>query len=178
MRADATRNRARILEAARAALDAERTPPMSTVAQEAGVGQGTLYRHFPTWSALVMAVHRDDVDALIASAPRLLEQHPPVEALRLWLHRLAEYGRIKHGLSGALHVDLADEGRASIVEAIQLFLTAGAADGPLRADVDGADVLLLVGFLWRLDLTPDRDARAARLLEVTVAGLLSSPAVG
>lgn len=171
MRSDAAQNRARILEAARSAIDAGRTAPMSSIAREAGVGQGTLYRNFPTWPDLVMAVHRNDVDDLIGSAPGLLELHPPAEALRLWLQHLAEYGRIKHGLSDALHADLADEGRAPIIGAIQLFLTAGAADGTFRDDVDGEDVLRLMDFLWRLDLTPDRDERAARLLDVTLAGL-------
>lgn len=171
MRADAVRNRARIIEAARAALDAGQTPPMSVVAAEAAVGQGTLYRHFPTWAELVMAVHREDVTGLIEMAPRLLDRHPPIRALQLWLQRLAEYGRIKHGLSGALHTDLATEGQAPIVAAIQLFLDAGAADGTIRTDIGGHDLLLLVGFLWRLDLTPERDDRAARLLDVVLHGL-------
>jgi AcrR family transcriptional regulator len=175
MRADARQNKTRILDVARAALNAERTPTMAAVARAAGVGQGTLYRHFPTWQDLVMEVHRSDVAELVDAAPKMIERYPPLEALGAWLAQLAEYGRLKKGLSEAMHAAMreqfAGDGHAPDVSAIDLILDAGKADGTIRDDISGEDVLLLVGFLWRLDLTTDRDERSARLLKVVLDGL-------
>jgi AcrR family transcriptional regulator len=175
MRADARENRARILDVARAELDAGRTPTMAAVAEQAGVGKGTLYRHFTTWQDLVLEVHRSDMAELAAAAPGLLASLPPLEAMRSWLARLAEYGRLKRGLSDAMHAALRTQGEGGNeppdIGAIDLILEAGRADGSMRDDISGQDVLLLVGFLWRLDLTPDRDERSARLLDVVLQGL-------
>jgi AcrR family transcriptional regulator len=177
-RRDVERNRALILDRARATLDADPDAPMHAFAKAAGVGQATLYRHFPTREALVLAVHREDVASLVALAPELLETRPPTLALRLWFDRLSQYGRIKHGLGGALyaatHARLAEEGYRPVVDAIGLLLDAGIADGSFRDDVGPEEVLLLVGFLWRLAPDEDRDAQAARLLDVVVAGLRGS----
>lgn len=175
LRADAKQNRERILEVARAALSAGQTPAMAAVARAAGVGQGTLYRHFPTWQDLVLEVHRADIAELSGAASRLLGRQPPVEALAAWLSQLAEYGRIKKGLSDAMHAAMrerfAGEGHYLILSSIDLLLDAGKADGSIRGDVSAQDVLLLVGFLWRLDLTGDRDERSARLLRIVLDGL-------
>lgn len=172
MRADARQNRERILGVARTALESEQSPTMVEVARAAGVGQGTLYRNFPTWEDLVIAVHRSDLADLVATAPVLLQQHEPIDALRIWLERLAEYGRIKKGLSGAMHAamhdQLASEGYAPIVQAMDKLLQAGATNSTIRREVSGEDLLLLVGFLWRLDLT---DARSTRLLSLVLHGL-------
>lgn len=169
MRTDAVRNREKILDVARAALGAGETPTMAAVARAAGVGQGTMYRNFPTWSDLVMEVHRADMAALVDAAPALLEKLPPVEALTVWLGQLAEYGRIKKGLSEAMHSALLE--RYPDLTALDLILAAGRADGSIRADVTGEDVVLMVGFLWRAELTADH---AARLLHVVVDGLRPS----
>jgi len=175
LRTDARENRERILEVARAALGTEPAPTMAAVARAAGVGQGTLYRHFPTWQDLVLEVHRADIADLVAAAPRLLEQLPPIAALAEWLGRLADYGRLKKGLSDAMHTAMRDrlagEGGHPVTEPIDLLVNAGRADGSIRPDVSGEDVFLLVGFLWRLDLTPDRDERSARLLRIVLDGL-------
>jgi len=174
MRADARQNRERILDVARAALEAGDAPPMTAIAQSAGVGQGTLYRHFPTWHDLVLEVHRTDMTALADLAPALLKVYSPTEALEIWLKRLADYGRIKKGLSAALHDRLTGEGFSSRSIAIDQILAAGAADGSLRPDVTGEDVVLLVGFLWRLEPTPDRTEQADRLMRVVLDGLRTS----
>lgn len=175
VRRDAERNRARILDAARAALDADGDASMHAVAKAAGVGQGTLYRHFPTREALVMAVHRHDVAELVDAAPALLTDREPPAALRAWLDRLARYGRIKHGLAGALHTamhaELADEGYDPVVGAIRTMLDAGVADGSLRADVSADEVLLMVGFLWRIDLDDAWEDRTTRMLDTVLDGL-------
>jgi len=79
MRADAEQNRTRILDVARTALAASGNASMQSIAKQAGIGQGTLYRHFPNREALVLAVHRHDVRALVDAAPELLDTHPPFE---------------------------------------------------------------------------------------------------
>src|SRR5262249_28404847 len=108
LRADAQQNRQRILEAAREALAASGAASLNSIAKRAGVGPGTLYRHFPNREALVLAVYRYDVQQLADAAPKLLADHPPIEALRLWFDRLAHYGMIKHGLADVLHAATSD----------------------------------------------------------------------
>ncbi len=108
LRADAQQNRERILEAARDALAASGDASLNSIAKRAGVGPGTLYRHFPSREALILAVYRYDVQQLADAAPELLADHPPIEALRLWCDRLAHYGMIRHGLADALHAAAAD----------------------------------------------------------------------
>ncbi|MBL0888313.1 TetR/AcrR family transcriptional regulator [Myceligenerans indicum] len=175
LRADARLNRDRIVAAARAELASARTPSMVDVARAAGVGQGTLYRHFPTWQDLLLEVHLSDMDELAAAAPRLLEEHPPLEALRRWLQQLAEYGRLKRSLSDAMHHLIRDrsaaEGQFPNLGPFDLLIDACKADGSIRQDVTGYDLMLLVGFLWRLDLTDTRDERSSRLLDVVLDGL-------
>lgn len=174
-RRDARLNRSRILESAREALEGDPTATMHAIARHAGVGQATMYRNFATREALIMAVHRHDVGELVGSAPELLSTHSPTKALRQWLEQLARYGRIKRGLAEALHTaryeELADEGYGPVVDAIQLILDAGHRAGELRADIPAEEVLLLVGFLWRLDLDDSWDARVDRMLTVVVDGL-------
>ena len=178
LRADARQNRARIIEVARDALTTANDASLNSIAKKAGVGPGTLYRHFPTREALILAVYRHEVERLAAHAPQLLAEHPPLRALRLWLDRLAYYGRIKHGVADLLHAltddGLADETYRLIVGALALLLRACVDAGDVRADVDPDDVLLMLGFLWRVGPGADGEARAARLLDLVIAGL--SPA--
>src|SRR5882672_2479652 len=108
LRADAQQNRDRILGVAHNALTASSDASLNSIAKKAGVGPGTLYRHFPNREALVLAVYRHDVQQLVDSAPVLLKEHPPLDALRLWFDRLAYYGRIKHGLADVLHAATSD----------------------------------------------------------------------
>jgi len=174
-RTDSARNRAQILDAARTALAVSGDATMQSIARAANVGQGTLYRHFPTREALVLEVHRRDVSALVDAAPGLLERLAPVPALRAWFGQLAEYGRVKHGLLdvvyASMHKQLDDEGTGPVLDAIQLILEAGQAAGSLRTDLSAEDVLLLVGFLWRLDLRDNWPTQSARLLDVVMDGL-------
>ena len=165
----------RILEAAREAFAASGDASLNSIAKKAGVGPGTLYRHFPNREALVLAVYRYDVQQLADSAAELLSEHEPLRALRLWFDRLTYYGMIKHGLADALHAatsdGLAGETYGPVIGAITVLLTACARDGSIRPGIDPDDVLLLLGFLWRIDPGPDADARAARLLDLIVDGL-------
>jgi AcrR family transcriptional regulator len=173
-RADAEQNRARIIEVARAVLTRSSDATLNSIAKEAGVGQGTLYRHFPTREALLVAVYRVDLRDLLDSAPALLAEYPPVMALRLWLDRLAGYGRIKHGAAQAVRAatraDLSAEYYAETVGVIAALLAAGQAAGEVRPDVDAEEVLLLVGFLWRVP-NEDWENRTAHLLDLVLDGL-------
>lgn len=175
VRADATRNRSRILDAARAALAVSGEASTQSIARRAGVGQGTLYRHFPTRDALILEVHRRDVAALVDAAPALLTQLPGAEALRVWCEQLAEYGRMKHGLLEAvyseLHHRLGEEGSGPVVAAVGLLLDAGRADGTLTGDLRADDLLLLLGFLWRTDPSEAGRPRSARLLNFVLDAL-------
>jgi AcrR family transcriptional regulator len=137
VRADARRNRARIIEVAQDAFTTSGDVSLNSIAKKAGVGPGTLYRHFPTREALILAVYRHEVEQLAAYAPELLKEHPPLEALRLWWDRLAYYGRIKHGLSDVLHA-LTDDGLAGetygpIIGAVTVLLRACEENGSIPA---------------------------------------------
>lgn len=175
MRADARANKARIVDAARRVLERGTGGGMASVAKEAGVGQGTIYRHFASWDALVIEVHRADMAQLAGAAPALLEQHPPFEALRAWLTLLADYGRLKSDLSEAmsraLHETLGPPEQLTDLTALETLIAAAQEDGSVRRDCTAADVFLLVGFLWRMGDSPDRPARADRLLDVVLEGL-------
>jgi AcrR family transcriptional regulator len=176
MRRDAMRNRERILCAARELLgsaDEIGEVTMRSVAVRAGVGQGTLYRHFPNREDLVLAVYRADVEHLIDTAASLHARHPPREALRCWLHELAAYGRVKRGVSrvvlaSATRDAVAAHWRPRVFAALQTLLDGGARTGQLRADVDAEDVWTLLGFLWQEPLAADREDR---LIAVVLDGL-------
>ena len=174
MRSDAELNRARIIEAAVAALAISSAATLNSIAKRAGVGQGTMYRHFPNREALLLAVYRQDVQAVIDAAPALLAGYPPAEALRRWFGRLASYGRIKHGVAQAVEAatraDLSSAYYRPVTDAITLLLQAGRDAGQLRPDIDADEVLLLVGFLWRID-NDDWERRTSHLLDVVMDGL-------
>ncbi len=180
-RSDAELNRARIIEAAVAALATSSDATLNSIAKRAGVGQGTMYRHFPSREALLLAVYRQDVQAVIDAAPALLADYPPAEALRRWFGRLASYGRIKHGVAQAVEAatraDLSSAYYRPVTDAITLLLQAGQAAGQIRPDIDADEVLLLVGFLWRID-NDDWERRTTHLLDVVMDALRPKPAGG
>jgi AcrR family transcriptional regulator len=174
LRSDARENRARILTATVEALTESPDASLSSIAARAGVGIGTLYRHFPTREALLLAVYRNEVQSLVDAAPTLLEAEPPLQALRSWLDRLAWYGMAKVGLKDALaasHDRLNAETYGPVVGALRLLLEANEAAGTVRPGLDPDDVLLMLGFLWRIDPDSDWRTRSARLLDITVDGL-------
>nr|WP_203614762.1 TetR/AcrR family transcriptional regulator [Streptomyces sp. SID13726] len=162
---------------AREALAASTSASLTAIAKQAGVGIGTLYRHFPTREALVMELYRHDIQHLIDRAPALLTAHPPLDALRLWFDEVAHYGRLKFGVAEVIHAATGgaadDEFYAPFVDAIGLLLEAGAADGSLKPGIDPEDVLLQLSVLWRIDPARGGEERAARILELIVDGLRS-----
>ena len=176
-RADAQLNRAAILRAAVEALEASSTASLNSIAKRAGVGIGTLYRHFPTREDLMVEVYRSEVQQLVELAASLLVRHAPLKALRLWLDRLAELGQAKVGLAGvfatATHDRLNAETYGPIVGAIEALLAANRKAGTIRRGVTADELLLLLGFLWRIEPSADARARAKRGLDVIVDGLRS-----
>ena len=140
LRKDAARNREKLLAAA-VELFAERGTEgsLEEVAKRAGVGIGTLYRHFPTRDALVEAAYRNEVAQLRAAADELLAEQPADAALEAWMRRFVEYGSAKRGMRDALHSiagggsDLFAETRGQVTEAVAVLLAAGAEAGTLRA---------------------------------------------
>ena len=109
LRADARANRDRILDVARDALATDPAASLNSIAKAAGVGAGTLYRHFPSRESLVLGVYRKEIDTLVALAPALLAKHPPLQAFRIWCDRLAKFGRMKYGVADIVHAATSDQ---------------------------------------------------------------------
>jgi AcrR family transcriptional regulator len=151
LRADAGRNRARLLAATRAAFASGQEPvTLDQIARDAGVGIGTLYRHFPTREALVEALYRKELAALCDSAGDLLAVNPPERALRAWTDRFAGYVTAKQEMADTLRAVFASgtvtvsEAREQLTAAVQTILDAGATAGSLRADVRAEDVVATI----------------------------------
>jgi AcrR family transcriptional regulator len=175
MRADAVKNREQILAVAREALRQSGDASLIGIARQAGVGPGTLYRHFPTREALIAAVYKDDVERLVASVPQVLAEHPPLDAFRLWFRTLADFVQLKRGLGDALQSPVLQEvistTYAPVVSAVGQLIAACAADGSMRGGLDPEDVLLMMSFMTRLERTPAAIARADRAMELAIYGL-------
>ncbi|MCD1266728.1 helix-turn-helix domain-containing protein (plasmid) [Shinella sumterensis] len=175
LRADARANRDRILEVAREALTADPETPLSAIGKAAGVGQGTLYRHFPTREALALAIYRREISALAALPSTLLQERPPLEAFRLWCAQLAVSSAMKRGvaklLQGATSEDDERETYRQIVLAVRSLLAASEAAGAIDRGANADDVLMLLGVLWQIPSHPGRDAQAARIIALIFRGL-------
>ena len=176
VRSDARRNRERLLEVATAAFAAADGKPVSleSIAREAGVGIGTLYRHFPNREALVEAIYRTELGDVAETAPTLLKRHPPKVALRRWMDRYASFVAAKRGMAESLHAMFdsgamqANDTRTRIAGAVDLLLQAGVDDGSLRSDVQADDV---VSSLIGIFLASGSPEQTGRLLDLLVAGI-------
>lgn len=175
LRADAQLNRERILAAAHPAFREDPRVSLNAIARLAGVGPGTLYRHFPTREDLILAVYQQEIQSLSNAVHDLVAEHSPLEAFRLWFLRLAALIRIKHGLGDALQSvaaqDVVNESYPPVTAAINVLIKAGQDSGELRADLDPSDVLLMMGFLWRTGDTAAGEEQSRRVLELAIAGL-------
>jgi AcrR family transcriptional regulator len=154
VRADAQRNIDALLDAAKAAfLKSGVDAPVRAIADRAGVGIGTLYRHFPTRADLIAAVFRHEVDACAAAAPNLAGEHGPAEALRRWVERYVDFVRTKRGLAAALHSGdpaygaLPDYFMHRLRPALDGLLQAAVAAGSVRGGVDAEDLLWAIASL-------------------------------
>ncbi len=175
LRADARANRDRILDVARDALAADPAASLNSIAKSAGVGAGTLYRHFPSRESLVLGVYRKEIDTLVALAPALLAKHPPLHAFRIWCDRLAKSGRMKYGIADIVHAATSDqdiqETYVPMLGAVRQFIEACEGSREIRPGANPEDFLVLVGLLWRIPPTSSGEARVKRLLTLAFRGL-------
>jgi AcrR family transcriptional regulator len=175
----ADRNHAVILEVAHDLLASSPTASMNEIAKRAGVGAGTLYRHFPTREELILAVYRHDMQKLADSVDELLKTYSPLDAFVTWFETLAAYIRIKHGLDQALHSaairSAIDESYAPVAAAVARLLDACVADGSVRPGLAADDVLLLMGLLWRLPPGDDGREQGRRIMQIVFNGILRRP---
>ncbi|NLU73312.1 TetR/AcrR family transcriptional regulator [Streptomyces sp. HNM0575] len=177
-RADARRNREKLLVAARAAFAAaDDAVSLESVAREAGVGIGTLYRHFPTREALVEAVYSAELDDVVTSAPALLAELPPDAALRAWMDRYAVFVATKRGMVETLRAGWASgkittpATRERVTAAIATILDGGVRAGSLRGDVDPGDVTAMVLGVFLSTATGGSPEQTSRLLDLVVDAL-------
>jgi AcrR family transcriptional regulator len=175
MRADAAKNREHILAVARDALREAGDASLIGIARRAGVGPGTLYRHFPIREALIAAVYKEDVERLVRSVPQVLAEHAPLDAFRVWFRTLADFVQLKRGLGEALQTpmlqEVTDSAYAPVVSAVGELIAACAADGSMREGLDPEDVLLMMSFMTRVEPTSAASARADRAMELAIQGL-------
>ncbi|WP_413812025.1 TetR/AcrR family transcriptional regulator [Streptomyces sp. OE57] len=178
LRADAQRNREKILSAAvrvfaEEGLDAH----LERIAKEAGVGTGTLYRNFPTRELLIEAAYRNELARLCAAAPELLAALPPREALRTWLARFMDYANAKLGMADALRGVVASgvnpyaQSHEMIQDALSRLMDAAVAAGVIRSDVTATDMFAALTGIALASGKPEQREQADRLLDLTLDGL-------
>jgi AcrR family transcriptional regulator len=180
LRSDAQRNRDRLLEvAAQSFSHGGADVTLESIAKQAGVGIGTLYRHFPTREALIEAAYRNELARLCEGVTHLAFAHPADEALRIWMDRFIDYLATKHGMADALRAVIASGGnpfaqsRESLIDAVATLLSAGVEQGTLRSDVDATDVMIGLSGIALAAGAPGQREQAGRLLDLMLDGLRS-----
>lgn len=182
LRADAARNRDQLVAVAtRVLMSTEDGPSMRAIAREAGVGIGTLYRHFPTRESLVDAVYHDQVARLTTSARELLAELSPPAALRHWMNLFGDWIATKNGMLDTLltmiesgeiaHADT----QAELHAAINQLLDAGRATGEIRDNITEEDIAAGLIGIFTVAPLPDHEARANRLLDILMNGIRTAP---
>ena len=177
----AAQNRAAIIDAAHELFAENPLAPLNDVAKRAGVGPGTLYRHFPTREDLILAAYQHDIDRLVSTAEEVLSRHTSAKAAFVeWFETLAGYIRIKHGLGDALHSAAAQDVVASswgpTADAVGKLVDACVAEGTMAPGHNPVDIIMLMSFLWRVAPNDDGIAQGRRLVGAVFAGLVSAPA--
>jgi AcrR family transcriptional regulator len=177
-RADSARNRQLLIDAAKAGFsDIGLDVSLEEIARRAGVGIGTLYRHFPTREAVVEAVYRHEVEHLAAAVPQLLEKWPAAEALHKWMHLFVDYIVTKRLIAPSLAAaaarssSLHTSSLGLITNAISTLVKRAGAGGDVRKDIDPSDLLrAMVGVSYG---NPDAgwEASARRLIDLLMDGL-------
>ena len=180
-RKDAQLNRERILEVAKTAFTRHGAgASLDEIAKQAGVGAGTLYRHFPTRDALIEAVYRSEVEKLAAAETRLAAAMPPIDALRAWMLLLVDYIAAKHIIAPALNSvvggpsRLYESSRSLIQGAMESLVQRAKESGDIRRDTDASDLLRAMIGVSLVGSGPDWQQSAKRLVDILIAG--SSPA--
>ena len=176
-RTDALRNRERILEVAKAAFTRQgANASLEEIAKQAGVGTGTLYRHFPTRDELIEGVYRNEVEKLAAAAGRFSETMSPIEALRAWMLLLVDYIAAKHIIAPALNSvvggpsRLYEGSRTMIHGAIDELVKRAKRSGDLRRDLDAFDLLRALIGVSHVGSGADWQQSARRLVDILIAG--------
>lgn len=176
-RADAQRNRERIIEFAKQAFTRfGANASLDDIAKEAGVGPGTLYRHFPTRGELLESVYRTEVERLAAAERKFAESMPPLQALRAWMLLFVDYIATKKIIAPALNAHAGGPSKAivasyaSIHEAVRALVKRTIKSGDVRKDLDPIDLIrALVGVAY-LESSPDWQPSAKRLVDILIAG--------
>jgi AcrR family transcriptional regulator len=184
-RSDAQRNRDHIIEVAVMELEANPDVPLRTIARKAGVGQGTLYRHFPDRQALLWTVHQREVDRLTVAGGELLERLSPLCALEEWMRQLADFASANPDVGLAMHRSFARHGEptspvhTSCAATLGALLAANQVAGTVRPDIAREDLLLALAGVWHVNDTEptDRRARADRLIDIVIAGIAADRTV-
>jgi AcrR family transcriptional regulator len=176
-RADAQRNRERILEAAKEAFTRSgANTSLDDIAKQSGVGPGTLYRHFPTREALLEAVYRTEVEKLAAAERKFAQAMPPVEALRAWMLLFVDYIAAKHIIAPALNTllvgasKLYERTRPQIQGAIEALVKRAIKSGDMRKDLDPFDLLRALVGVSNVASGPDWKQSARRLVDILITG--------
>ncbi|UUU19626.1 TetR/AcrR family transcriptional regulator [Streptomyces sp. DSM 40750] len=176
-RSDAQRNRERILKVALAELSLFADAPLSLIAKKAGVGQGTMYRHFPNRETLVLEVHHREVQHLADSAPQLLMSGKPDEALREWMSRLADFAMARAGLADALRQAISATGGPAkpeyslVMDAIELLINTNREAGTIRPNATTDVFVLAIAGIWQMDSHSDWRTQSGLLLDLVMDGL-------
>jgi AcrR family transcriptional regulator len=177
-RADALRNRDKLIHVARGAFAAASdTVSLEGIAREAGVGIGTLYRHFPTREALVEAVYAAELDDVTGSVGTLLKELPPEAALRAWMQRYATFVVTKRGMAETLRAGWASgriatpSTRERVTAAIATILASGAEAGSLRADVEPEDITAMLLGIFLSTAASKTPEQTERLLDLVMDAL-------
>jgi AcrR family transcriptional regulator len=176
-RTDAQRNRERILEVAKEAFTRSgANASLDEIARQAGVGPGTLYRHFPTRDALIEAVYRAEIEKLVAAAGEFAETMPPMEALRAWMLLFVDVIATKRIIAPALNSlvggpsKLYEGSRPQIRDAIEALAKRAIRSGDLRRDLEPFDLLQALIGVGHMPSSPDWQPSAERLVDILIAG--------
>lgn len=176
-RADARQNRERILEVAKTAFAHHgANASLDDIAKEAGVGAGTLYRHFPTRDALIEAVYRTEVEKLAAASQKFAQSMPPVEALRAWMLLFVDHIATKQIIAPALNAyvggasKLYESSRTQMQEAIGSLVKRAIKSGDIRRDTNPFDLLRALIGVSNVSSIPDWQQSAKRLVDILIAG--------
>jgi AcrR family transcriptional regulator len=176
-RADAQRNRERILDVAKQEFTrVGANASLEDIAKKAGVGPGTLYRHFPTREDLLVAVYRSEMEKLAAAQRTLAEGKSPVEALRAWLLLFVDAVETKHIIAPVLNTLVGDPKKvfetsyAQIHEALRALVKRAVKSGDIRKDLDPIDLLRAIVGVANVSTSPDWQQSARRLVDILIAG--------
>ena len=176
-RIDAQRNRERILEVAKETFSRDGADArLDDIAKRAGVGAGTLYRHFPTRDALIEAVYRSEVEKLVAAQQKFAATMPPMEALRAWMLLLVDYIAAKHIIAPALNAvvggasKLYESSRSQIQAAMSALVKRAIKSGDIRSDLDPFDLLRALIGVSHVASDRDWQQSARRLVDILIDG--------